>query len=161
ITRLREYASRYSTLPVWEAMLASLEFQLGRVDAARRTLDAFARDDFARVLRTQDHLAALALLGEVAAGCGEHVWGFSGLVAPHARTNPVVDDAVAAWGPVARVLGLLAAADDRPDEAAAQFATAVELATAWGAPGWALRALGDWLWTGVPGDQAALLEQGL
>jgi hypothetical protein len=161
VTRLREYASRYATLPVWEAMLASLELQLGRVDEARRSLHSYARDDFERVLRTQDQLAALALLGEVASGTGDHVERLYALLEPHAASNPVVDDAVAAWGPVARVLGLLAAADDRPDDAAAHFGSAVELATAWGAPAWALRAVGDWLWTGVPGDRAALLEQGL
>jgi hypothetical protein len=73
----------------------------------------------------------------------------------------VVDHAVAALGPVHRVLGLLAAAEDRPAEAARHFAAAIELATAWGAPAWALRAVGDWLWTGVPGDRAALLDRGL
>ena len=68
----------------------------------------------------------------------------------------------AALGPVARVLGLLAAAADRPEQAAAHFEHAIALATEWGAPGWALRALGDWLATGVPApDRPALVAQGL
>jgi hypothetical protein len=68
----------------------------------------------------------------------------------------------AAWGPVARVLGLLAAASDRPDDAAAHFEQAVRLAMEWGAPAWALRAIGDWLATAVPvADRPALVAQGL
>jgi hypothetical protein len=161
VTRLREYASRYPGLPVWEAMLAALELALQRPEQARRALDACARDDFAAVRRSHDWLAALALLGEVAAGTGRHVEPLYVHLLPHAAANPVVDDGVAALGPIARVLGLLAAADDRPDDAADHFAAAVELATRWEAPAWSLRALGDWLWTAVPGDRAALLDRGL
>ena len=83
------------------------------------------------------------------------------MLEPYAHLNPVVDDAVAAWGPVARVLGLLEAADDRPEAAAARFQQALALCDAWAAPGWALRTIGDWLATGVPGDRLALLERGL
>ena len=111
--------------------------------------------------RSQDGLAALALLGEVAAGTGDHAAELYEVLTPHAARNPVIDHAVAALGPVQRVLGLLAAAEGRPAEAARHFAAAVELAAAWGAPAWALRAIGDWLWTGVPADRAALLERGL
>ena len=72
MTLLREYASRYATLPVWEAMLALLESDLGHHDAARRSLDACARDDFAAVRASQEGIAALAMLGEVAARDGRH-----------------------------------------------------------------------------------------
>ena len=61
VTLLREYASRYATLPVWEAMLALLESDLGHHDAARRGLDACARDDFAAVRASHEGLAALAI----------------------------------------------------------------------------------------------------
>jgi hypothetical protein len=68
----------------------------------------------------------------------------------------------AIWGPAARGLGLLAAADDRPRDAAAHFADALRLATEWRAPGWALRTVGDWLATAVPvDDRAALVNHGL
>ncbi len=66
------------------------------------------------------------------------------------RANPVLEHLWAVWGPAARGLALLAAADDRPRDAAAHFADALRLADAWGAPGWALRTIGDWLATGVP-----------
>jgi hypothetical protein len=158
---LRGYASRYRLLPVWEAMLALAEWDLGRPEAARRSLDACG--DFAAVLRTPDHLAALACLGEAAAGAGtpEQVQRLYALLEPHAAANPVVDAAWAAWGPVARPLALLAAADDRPDDAAAHFALALRLARRWSARGWALRVIGDWLATGVPcADRVALAAGG-
>jgi hypothetical protein len=113
------------------------------------------------VRRSVDGLAALALLGEVAAGTGDRVDELYGILLPHAARNPVIDDAVAALGPVARVLGLLAAAADRPADAAEHFGAAIALAGRWGAPAWELRAVGDWLWTGVPGDRSALLDRGL
>jgi hypothetical protein len=158
---LRGYASRYPGLPVWEAMLALAEWDQGRPQAARRSLDAV---DLTAVLRTPDHLSALACLGEAAAGAGTpaQVERLYGLLEPHATANPVVDAAWAAWGPVARPLALLAAADDRPADAARHFADAVRLAVAWDAPAWELRAIGDWLATGVPApDRAALTARGL
>ena len=158
---LRGYASRYRLLPVWEAMLALAEWDLGRPQAARRGLDACG--DFSAVLRTPDHLAALACLGEAAAGAGtaEQVQRLYALLEPYAAANPVVDAAWAAWGPVARPLALLAAADDRPDDAAGHFAEALELARGWAARGWALRVIGDWLATGVPcADRATLAAEG-
>ena len=47
-------------------------------------------------------------------------------------------------------------------DAAAHFAEAVRLAEAWGAPGWELRSIGDWLATGVPvPDRGELVNRGL
>ena len=48
--QLRGFAARYPHLPVWEAMLASLEWELGNVEAARRGVAVCARDDFAAVV---------------------------------------------------------------------------------------------------------------
>jgi hypothetical protein len=74
----------------------------------------------------------------------------------------VLEQVWAVWGPVDRSLGLLAAADDRPADAAAHFGEAVRLASAWHAPGWELRAIGDWLATGVPvPERAELVGRGL
>ena len=84
------------------------------------------------------------------------------LLLPHAEANPVLINLWAIWGPVSRGLGLLAAADDRPQDAAAHFSDALRLAGEWGAQGWALRTIGDWLTTGVPvPDRAALVNHGL
>src|SRR4051812_6973794 len=161
---LRGFASRYPDLPAWEAMLAALEWDLGNPEGARRGVELCAADDFRAVVRSPDFLPAAANLAEAAAGAGEsrHVARLYELLAPHAHTNPVFEHVVAAFGPAARPLGLLAAADDRPADAAAHFAEAVRLATDWGAPAWALRAIGDWLATGVPvPDRAALVTHGL
>ena len=54
-----------------------------------------------------------------------------------------MDDAWAAFGPVARPLGVLAAAAGRRDEAAAQLRARGELAARWDAPGWELAAIAD------------------
>ncbi len=161
---LRGFAGRYPALPVWEAMLAALEWDLGRPEAARRSLELCATDDFVSVARSPDFLSAAVCLAEAAAGAGDpaHVERLYELLLPHARANPVLDALWAAWGPAARPRGMLAAADDRPDDAAAHFADAVRLATGWGSPAWALRAIGDWLATGVPSpDRAALVAHGL
>jgi hypothetical protein len=164
LAQLRGFAARYPHLPVWEAMLAALEWELGDVGAARRGVSACARDGFAAVTNSPDFLPAALCLADPTAGAGEpeQVAALYALLAPHAAKNPVHEFLWAAWGPVARGLGLLAAADDRPADAAAHFADALRLADAWGAPGWALRTIGDWLATGVPApDRAALAQRGL
>ncbi len=160
--QLGGFAARYPALPVWEAMLAALEAAVGNADAARRGVELCARDDFAAVIRSRDFLPAAVNLGEAAAVSGTHVEQLYALLAPHAAVNPVLDHMWAAWGPVARVLGLLAAADDRPGDAAEHFAHALALCEAWSAPAWALRTIGDWLATGVPApDRAALVHHAL
>jgi hypothetical protein len=152
LAALRGYAARYPALPVWEALLAQAEFGLRR-ERARRSVDACARDGFVTVLRTPDWLCGLALLAEPVAALGtqEQIEQLFAALAPHAERNVVMDDAWAAFGPVARPLGVLAAAAGRPAEAAAQFDRARALAVAWRAPGWELAALGDWLRAGAPG----------
>ncbi|WP_196807164.1 serine/threonine-protein kinase [Candidatus Solirubrobacter pratensis] len=159
LPQLRGFAARYPHLPAWEAMVAALEFQLANPEGARRSVAMVSLD---AVERSPDFLAAAVNLGEAAAGAGGPVERLYELLAPHAEANPVMENMWAAWGPVARVLGLLAAASDRPGDAAAHFEHAVGLAIAWGAPAWALLAIGDWLATAVPvADRPALVAQGL
>ena len=161
---LRGFAARYALLPVWEAMLASLEWELGDVEATRRSVAICAHDGFASVVGSPDFLPAALCLAEAVAGAGEQaqVERLYELLLPHAAANPVLINLWAMWGPVARGLGLLAAADDRPQDAAAHFAEALRLAGEWDAQGWALRTIGDWLTTGVPvPDRAALVNHGL
>ena len=134
LAALRDYAARYPALPVWDAMLAQAELGPGPRRRARRRLDGIARDGFAALLRTPDWLCGLALLAEPVAALGtpEQVAQLAALLAPHAGRNAVMDDAWAAFGPVARPLGVLAAAAGRPDEAGRHFAHAAELARALG-----------------------------
>ena len=75
-----------------------------------------------------------------------------------------MDAAWAAFGPVERAAGVLAAAAGRPDDAAAHFAAAAERAARWGAPAWELAALADWAASGAPGaprDRLAALAREL
>src|SRR5215207_8197150 len=159
---LREYAARYPGLPVWDAMLAQAEHGL-RSRAARRSVDALARDGFAAIMRTPDWLCALALLAEPVAelGAAEQVERLAEALAPHADRNAVMDDAWAAFGPVARPLGVLAAAAGRGAEAARHFEHAVSLAARWGAPGWELAAIADWARAATEPPPAATLGRGL
>jgi hypothetical protein len=160
---LRDYAARYPALPVWRAMLAQVEWGT-RSESGRASVEACARDGFQAVLRTPDWLCALVLLaGPVAEwGTPEHVDQLAAALAGHAERNAVMDDACAAFGPVARALGVLAAAAGRHDEAGRHFEQAIELAARWGAPGWELAAIGDWLERGAPAARAtALRDRGL
>ena len=123
-----------------------------------------AHDGFASVVGSPDFLPAALCLAEAVSGAGEpgRSSGSTSCSLPHAEANPVLINLWAIWGPSARGLGLLAAADDRPQDAAAHFADALRLAGEWGAPGWALRTIGDWLATGVPvPDRPALVNHGL
>jgi eukaryotic-like serine/threonine-protein kinase len=160
---LRDYAARYPALPVWRAMLARAEWGL-RPESARRSVAACTRDDYAAMLRTPGWLCGLALLAEpvAALGSAEQVARLAEALAPHAGRNVVMDDAWAAFGPVARSLGLLAAASGRAEEAGRHFARAVELAGRWGAAGWELAAIADWIGAGAPGGaREALRGRGL
>jgi hypothetical protein len=163
LAALRDYAARYPALPVWEAMLAQAEFRL-RPEGARRSLDACARDGFAALLRTPDWLCGLSLLAEPAAAAGteEEVARLYEALSAHAARNVVLDDASAAFGPVARSLGLLAGAAGRGAETGRHFGEAVELARRWQARGWELTAIGDWLRAGASGASgAALRDRGI
>ena len=113
---LRGFAARYPQLPVWEAMLASLEWELGDVEAARRSVVLCAHDGFAAVVGSPDFLPAALCLAEAASGAAEpaHVEQLYELLLPHAAANPVLEQPVGDLGPGGAGLGLLAAADDRP-----------------------------------------------
>lgn len=152
---LRQYAAQHPALPVWRAMLAQVEWALG-AEEARRTTAACMRDGLAPILRTPDWLCGLVLLAEPVAADGtpDEIDRLAGALAGQAESNAVMDDACAAFGPVARPLGVLAAAAGRPDEAASRFERAAELARRWGAPGWELAAIADWARSGAPGADA-------
>jgi tetratricopeptide (TPR) repeat protein len=161
LAALRDYAARHPALPVWRAMLAQVEWGLG-AESGRATVAACAHDGFAAILRTPDWLCGLVLLAEpvVEWGTPEQIERLTAALADHADLNVVMDDACAAYGPVARPLGLLAAAAGRMEEASRHFEHAVELAARWRAPGWELAAIADWHQSGAPGSES-LRDRGL
>ena len=159
LAALRDYATRYPSIPAWQSMLAAAEWTLGHEAAARRSVAALARDGFAEAHTSSDRLCALALAAAPVAalgGAGDPS-RLAELLLPQLDCNVVMDQAWAAFGPVARFLGMMAALQGRPDEAAGLFARAVELAAAWGSPGWELRAIVDWLASGAPAARRDLL----
>src|SRR5437870_32856 len=79
-----------------------------------------APDGFRAVRRNDDALVSLALLGEVAAALQdrEAAQALYDALVPRGRLNLVFEQAWAAFGSLSRQLGLLAAALDRPADAA-------------------------------------------
>ena len=147
LAQLRGFAARYPHLPVWEAMLAALEWDLGNAEAARRGVALCARDDFAAVVRSPDFLPAALCLADPAAGAGEpwQVERLYELLLPHAAPNPVLSSCGAPGARSARGLGLLAAADDRPRRRRRALRRCAAACDDAGRPAWALRTIGDWL----------------
>lgn len=144
-------------------MLAQVEWSMD-ADGARGATAACTADGLAAILRTPDWLCGLVLLAEPVArwGTPDQVDRLAAALAEHAGRNAVMDDACAAFGPVARPLGLLAVAAGRSEEAAGHFEQAVELAERWRAPGWELAAIADWLRSGTSAAGSdALRDRGL
>jgi tRNA A-37 threonylcarbamoyl transferase component Bud32 len=132
---LRDYAERYATLPVWLAMVAGLEADLGRTGAARRALDAAMGTGPRGLAPDEDWLSRLFLLAEACAAVGDarHAERLHELLAPYAEVNVITERGWAAWGAAARSLGKLAATCGEPAQATAWFERALALHRAWGA----------------------------
>jgi hypothetical protein len=161
---LRAYAARYADRPVWSAMLANLAWDQGRVPEVFPAVSATLRDGAERLVGMRDGLAACALLAEPVAGVGalDAARELRAVLLPYRDHNPVMDHGWTSWGPVARPLALLEAALENADAASDLFARALDLSRRWGAHAWELRAIGDWLDSGleVP-DRAAVVARGL
>ena len=162
--QLRGFAARYPHLPAWEAMLASLEWELGNVEAARRGVALCARDDFAAVTRSPDFLAAAVCLAEAAAGAGEP-WQVERLYELLLRTRAPTRCSSTCGRSGGRRRGRSGCSPPPTTARRTPPRTsprAVRLAQAWGSPGWELRSIGDWLATGVPvGERAEIVGRGL
>lgn len=121
--------------PVFRCSLAALYAELGRLDEARRLLAGLAGQDFsfAAVPVNNDLLLSASLLAEVAAACrdlrsAERLYR---ILLPYAALN--IDTLELTSGAVARYLGLIAAAMDRPDDAERHFDQAIAVNTHIGA----------------------------
>jgi tetratricopeptide (TPR) repeat protein len=135
VAELRDYAERFARLPVWLAMVAALEADLGRTDAARRALDAAMGPGPRGLQPDEDWLSRLFLLSEACAAVGDarHAERLHELLAPYAEVNVITERGWAAWGAAARSLGKLAATCGEPAQATAWFERALTLHRAWGA----------------------------
>jgi hypothetical protein len=99
---------------------------LGEPDTARAEFAWFAEDEFSNVPHDMFWLPTMCMLGETCALMGDTdraAWMYDRL-RPFKDRNVQVTQAVT-WGSVERFLGLLAAALDRRDDAAAHFQSAI------------------------------------
>jgi DNA-binding SARP family transcriptional activator/tetratricopeptide (TPR) repeat protein len=119
--------ANYPRQPAWRCAFAFLQSQLGRHERARELIDELAPDDFAAVPRDNIWFAGITMLAEASAASGadQHAATLERLLLPYQGVCVVSPDA--AWlGPVDRVLGLLAAAQGRYDDALAHLIRASE-----------------------------------
>lgn len=122
-------------MPAWKAGVGLIFAQLGRYEDARRQLDLVAVDGFGSVprdlfwLATLDHAAKLAAALEDRERCQQ----LYALLEPHAGEIVVAGGAVAVYGAVDRVLGLMAGVLGRTDAAVGHLRDAVAINEALGA----------------------------
>jgi eukaryotic-like serine/threonine-protein kinase len=136
--RLHELAEQHAALPMWAALAARLDAELGRNESAERVLGRLGRHDFAAIADSPDRLGTLVALAETCARVRDvrRAARLYELLLPYADANVLTDRAWAAWGAAARSLGQLAALQGRTEAAAAHFERAAELERAWGARPW-------------------------
>ena len=108
---LKGFADAYAAMPVFRAAFALASCEDGREADARRELRLLSANDFEGIPRDNVWLLAMALLSETAAHLqdAEAAEVLYRLFAPFDGRNVTSPDAIFA-GPVARYLGLLAAA---------------------------------------------------
>jgi hypothetical protein len=127
--------------PAWAAGLVLTNCEAGHEGEARRGLERMAANDFGDIPRYNGWLMTLALLAEAIVRLDdiERARMIYELLLPFAGRNVTTPQAIFA-GPVARFLGILAAACGESDAALAHFASARDAAAKMGAPPMGLRA---------------------
>lgn len=121
--------------------------ELGRMEEARAELERLAAHDFADLPRDLGWLLAVTVLSLTAATLGDPAKAeiLHRMLEPYAARNLVIGPPPAScFGPVSYVLGRLAAALGRSEEASERFATALAMSEAMGAPPFAAQALHAW-----------------
>jgi tetratricopeptide (TPR) repeat protein len=107
----------------WDVGLTFALSEVGEVAEARARFEDLARNRFAAVPRDLNWLVAMQLLGLIAVNLDDRVRAAELLeeLRPHATLDGTHGSGYASYGPVGRVVGLLAAAVDAPDEAGSWF----------------------------------------
>jgi tetratricopeptide (TPR) repeat protein len=125
---LRRSVDEYPGYRSFRCLLALLEWELGREDAARDAFAELSAAHFQVLPRDNELLFCLCVLGEVAAYLGEEAGALTlyDLLLPYWALNAVCAGELAI-GSVARYLGLLAATNSRWDEAEQHFEYALEM----------------------------------
>jgi tetratricopeptide (TPR) repeat protein len=143
-TLLRDFAGQHDSQPVWGAARAHLHALLGRLDEARALFEP-AYERFLTLPRDVTWLPHLGLLGETCAVVRDRDRAevLRGLLEPFAGQQIVAGPGAACYGPVARVVALLAATLGRWDEALAQLDRADGLNERVGALAWVAQTTAD------------------
>jgi len=133
-TLVRRAATDNPTYPIWRCVLANLLAELGSTGEARTEFDALAADGFSRLPFDEEWEVSLCFLAETAARLGDGAHA----AMLHERLLPYADRVAISYpeislGPVARFLGILAAATARWDDAERHFRDSLELSARIGA----------------------------
>ena len=112
----------------FDCLVALLDCELGRQDAARTSFDDLAAHEFADFPRDSEWLFRLSILAEVAALLGDRDRSATlhGLLLPYPRLNAVASGEIAI-GCVARYLGITATTTERWEAAERHFRDALEI----------------------------------
>jgi DNA-binding SARP family transcriptional activator len=140
---VRRFVEIYPAVPAWRAALSLLLAETGRLEEAR--------EEFAALLEVElpsdaNWLIGNTLLAEVCGllGDGARAPVFYERLLPYAGRNVVVGRASTCSGSASRVLGMLATAMRRWDEADAHFASAMQMHERMGARPWRARTAVGW-----------------
>ncbi len=127
IAVLEGLAERYPAIPAWRCSLAATHADLGNRGEARAVFEPLAAAGFSDLPVDGQWLISLALLGETAALLGDRPRAerLYELLLPFDGLIVVAGRAAVAQGPVARVLGVIARAIGRLDDAERHFTEAL------------------------------------
>jgi len=134
VGQLAALVERYPALPAWRCSLAAAHAELGHSAEARAAFEPLAANGFAGLPRDGQLPISLLLLGETAAFLGDRPRAerLYELLLPLDGINVIAGRAASCNGPVARVLGVLAAANGRDADAERHFGDALAMAEAMG-----------------------------
>jgi class 3 adenylate cyclase len=127
VERLADLAERYPALPAWRCSLVATHAELGHLARARSGLEQLAAGDFKDLPFDAQWTVSLTLLAEAAVTLGDvaRARRLYELLAPYEGGAVVAGRAAASYGPVGRVLGLLAEVTGRTADAERHFDSAL------------------------------------
>ena len=132
----RELVSANAHRPAWRAALATLLWEAGRFDEARREFDSLAANDFADIPQDGDWMIAITLLADVCTELmdAERAAQLYELLLPYRDGNVVIGLGAVCLGSAARYLGRLAGTMGQRSQAVEHLRRALEANAALQAP---------------------------
>ncbi len=131
---LAALAERYQAIPAWRCSLAATHAELGNEREAREAFEPLAANDFTDLPLDQQYMISLSLLAETAEFLGDKARGqrLYELLLPFDGLVIVAGRGAASYGPVSRVLALLAGLGGRTADAEQHFTNALALSESMG-----------------------------